>query len=88
MDTVMNRIMNKKIENPFNDNQKSFLRLLSKIAKNKNLLGNAGRKYLYEGGIYKELFLKVISLYKIPNLLVVYISPISSLTPFGRLDDI
>ena len=48
-----------KIENPFNDNQKSFLRLLSKIAKNKNLLGNAGRKYLYEGGIYKELFLVI-----------------------------
>lgn len=48
--------MNKKINNPFNDDDKSLLRLLSKKAKDKNLLGNAGRKYLYECGIYKEWF--------------------------------
>ena len=45
-----------KIENPFDDNDKLLLKLLSKKAKNENLLGNAGRKYLYECGIYKEWF--------------------------------
>ena len=49
-------MMTSKIENPFDDNDKLLLKLLSKKAKNENLLGNAGRKYLYECGIYKEWF--------------------------------
>ena len=47
---------NNMIENPLSDDDKLLLKLLSKKAKDSNLLGNAGRKYLYECGRYDKWF--------------------------------